>query len=78
MSETCKTCKFFAKGKGGDGYAAMTTLMAATGNRYYPSSADMAVIMTTDKHGQCRFNPVGVAKYESDFCGQHVPSPPES
>lgn len=68
---TCKTCKWFAKGKGGDGYRAMVQMMIASGNRYHPSSADIGVIRVTDKDGQCTFSPEGVAKWEGDACGQH-------
>jgi hypothetical protein len=74
---TCKTCRYFGKGKGGSGHRAMVLLMAATGNRFSPSSTDMASIMVTDKHGQCLFNPEGVAKYQSDFCGQWAEKTPE-
>jgi hypothetical protein len=70
---TCETCRFFAKGAGGRGHEAMTTLMVATGNRYYPSSSDVATMMQTDKHGQCRHGPEGLAKWKSDWCGQHTP-----
>lgn len=73
----CESCRYFARGAGGRGLDAMTTLMAATGNRYYPSSSDVATVMQIDKHGQCQFSPEGLAKWKSDWCGQHNPSPEE-